>query len=310
MRLASFIPVALLALVSVPATTLAAPSNLYEWLATAPVVLAGENLGTYGKYAEFQIEGLYRGQAAELIFVNIRRTNRDRDRILHKEPLKFEEGQRYLLLLEPIAPGTSEGRPTFGLVRGVRGSRDVPAEGAGPLLEATERLVRIQDQRDDRVTWRELADMLDDTNRILIETALDQFLKFRRGDQELIGSLRPLLDHPAPDFRERTARLIGQILGRAREGTIQDAVELQDELGARARRDEEIPVRVAAVHALDQLESDTVLEILEEIAREDPEQAVRYAAETLMFDREERENRRALRARESDAGAPSESPPR
>ncbi len=235
---------------------------------------------------------IYRSETAGEIKVNVRRANRDRDRILYKQPLRFEEGESYVLLLVPLATRDPDGQSTFELIRGVRGAREVPPEGSGPFLDAIERFARLQDQRDDRVTWRHLAKMIEETNPILIQTALDQFLKFRRGEPRLLGSLRPLLDHPAPELRERTARLIGQVLMRNGETPIPDVGMLQNELVARARRDDAIPVRVAAVQALDHLDSDTVQVILEEIARDDPDQTVRYAAEKLMYDRQEREEQR------------------
>jgi HEAT repeat protein len=293
-RLKSLILVAPLLLALVPSTSTAAPPNLYEWMAIAPVVVAGENLGTYGKYAEFKVQNVYRGKvASNEIKVNVRRANRDRDRLVYKEALRFEERTSYVLLLVPIAPRKPDGQATFELIRGVRGAREVPLEGSGPFLDAVERFVLLQDQRDDRVVWRQLAQMIEDTNPLLIRTALDQFLKFRRGDPQLLDSLRPLLDHPTPELRERTARLIGQVLMRNGEDPIPDVGTLQNELVARARRDDAILVRVAAVQALDQLGSDTVQEILEDIARDDPDQTVRYAAEKLMYDHQEREQRRS-----------------
>ena len=287
MGVKSIILVAPLALALASPASRAAPLNLYEWIAVAPVVVAGKNLGTHGKYAEFTVENVYRGETAGEIKVNVRRANRDRDRFLYKHALRFEEGESYLLLLVRAATSDPNEKPAFELIRGVRGAREVPPEGSGPFLEAIERFARLQDQRDDRVIWRNLAEMLEGTNPILIETALDQFLKFQRAENRLLGSLRPLLDHPDPELRERTARLIGQLLMRNGEEPIPDVGTLQDELVARARRDDAISVRVASVQALDRLDSATVLEILEEIARDDPDQTVRYIAEKLIYDRQE-----------------------
>ena len=36
-----------------------APRSLYEWLATAPVIMEAENLGTHGSYAEFRVGRRY-----------------------------------------------------------------------------------------------------------------------------------------------------------------------------------------------------------------------------------------------------------
>src|SRR5262245_40901758 len=90
------------------------PLNLYEWLAVAPVVLSAENLGTYGKLAEFRVELTHRGQVAtgNVIRVNVRRVNRDRDRMVD-DPLRFDVGAHYLLLVTPAAKQPSDGPPVF-----------------------------------------------------------------------------------------------------------------------------------------------------------------------------------------------------
>jgi hypothetical protein len=270
-------------------TVEAAKRNVYEWLAVAPVVVEGTNLGTYGKYAEFRIDDVLRGEGAvgNVIRVNVRRANRDRNRQVDKDALRFEEQLSYLLLLTPVPTRRADAPPTFEFVRGARGAREVPPEGRDAFLDAARRFVHIQDRNDDLLTWREMSDMLEETNPLLIQTALDQFLKFRRGDADLLGSLRPLLDHPSQLIREDSALLIGQVLERHAGEPYPDRAALQSELVARARGDSAVPVRVAATLGLGGFGEGAVDEILEEIAREDPDQAVRYTAERLMHEREE-----------------------
>lgn len=274
------------ALLLAPGSAAAQP-NLFEWLALAPVVAAGENLGTYGKYAEFRVDAFLRGEGVSpsVIRVNVRRANRDRNRQVDKEALRFDKGLSYLLLLTPAATRKPDAPPTFELVRGARGAREIPPEGGETLLAAVRRFIRIQDRNDDRLTWREMSAMIEETNPVLIQTALDQFLKFQRGDSGLLGSLRPLLDHPSPSTRERAALLIGQIVARNGTEPIPDGPVLQSELVAKARRDSAVSVRVAATRALNGFRGRTVAEILEEIARADPDQSVRYAAERLIYER-------------------------
>lgn len=282
-----FAPCMVTALLLLAPGSAAAELNLFEWLALAPVVAAGENLGTYGKYAEFQVDGLLRGEGVSqsVIRVNVRRANRDRNRQVDKEALRFDKGLSYLLLLTPAATRKPDAPPTFELVRGARGARMIPPEGGETLLVAARRFIRIQDRNDDRLTWREMSAMIEETNPVLIQTALDQFLRFQRGDSGLLGSLRPLLDHPSPQMRERAALLIGQIIARNGTEPIPDGPVLQSELVAKARRDSAVSVRVAATRALNGFGGRTVAEILEEIARGDPDQAVRYAAERLIYER-------------------------
>lgn len=265
----------------------AEPPSLYEWLAVAPVIAEGVCLGTHGKYAHFQAEALLRGdgRAGAMIRVNLRRANRDRNRRMVKEALRFDTGRSYLLLLTTAAKSKKDAPPTFELVRGARGAREIPAEGRSALLAAVQRFIAMQDRNDDRATWREMGEMLEERDPLLIRTALDQFLKFRRGDARLLGRLRPLLDHPAPGMRERTALLIAQILeGRGAE-PVADVELLQAELIAKARRDGAVEVRVAATQALERLDGVGIDEMLEEIARVDPDQRVRYAAERLLYER-------------------------
>ena len=52
-----------------------------------------------------------------------------------------------------------------------------------------------------------------------------------------------------------------------------------------ARRDESVAVRVAATEALGGFSGPAVRAILEEIAASDPDQAVRFAAEKLLYNR-------------------------
>jgi hypothetical protein len=276
-----------------------APRSLYEWIATAPVVVEAENLGTHGSYAEFRVRTALRGTDPpdSSIRVRHRRANRDRNRAIDKQALKFEKGLSYLLLLTP-APQQSK-QPTYDLVRGPRGGKEIPLEGRDTFFEAIQRFVEIQDRNDDRYTWRQLGDMIEDTNPILIEVSLEQHLKFRRGDADLLGSLRPLLDHPSHATRERSALLIGQILGRQGAEPIPDKATLLSELTAKARRDDVVEVRVAATQALGDLDGPTIEEILEEIAEEDPDQLVRYTAERLLYDRETADDEALDTARDS-----------
>jgi hypothetical protein len=224
------------------------------------------------------------------IRVNLRDANRDRNRDLHHHALKPAEGQSYLMLLEPREVKKVKPAPAFDLARGVEGLRELPAEGRAALLDAVERFVQVQDLEDDRVIWDRLASMLEETHPILLQTALDQFLKFRRGEAGLVESLRPLLDHPSYQVRERTARLIGQIVSREPDREIADVDLLRNELVARARRDGNVGVRLAATEALGNFEDDSVLEILEEIAERDPDQNVRYEAEKMAYERAQRQH--------------------
>lgn len=264
--------------------------SLFDWLGTAPIVVAAQNIDTYGKFAEFRIERPLRGELLpeQVIRVGVRWANRDRNRELDKEALRFEAGGRYLLLLAPAQMKQKDhSKPAFGLVRGVNGAREIPAEGATPLLEAANEFIQLQHANDDQMTWRRLAEMLQATNPVLLDAALDQYLKFRRGEIRDLESLRPLIAHPVAETRIRALTVSAQILEKAADEPLPDAEPLRVEFLGRARRDDDPRVRSAAVEALSRLEQPDVDRLLEEIARDDPDQGVRYVAERRLLERKE-----------------------
>lgn len=285
-------PKTLAALVVAAATALVTRAespagSVYEWCAVAPLVVVGTSLGDNGRYHEIRIEQVLRGAllGGQTARVELQRANRDRDRSLERYALLLEEGRTYLFLLEPAPLAKAAKLPTFRLVRGLRGVRELPSEGREALLGALGRCIGIQDLRDDRLVWHELGLVLEESNPLLIVAALDQFLKFHRGEPAHLASLRPLLDHPSPELRERSARVIGQIVAQHRTTELPDGGALRNELVAHARRDDNVDVRIAATAALQGLDGEAVARILGEIADADPDQRVRYAAEKAIYDR-------------------------
>jgi hypothetical protein len=261
--------------------------NLYEWMATASTVVVGESLGESGKYTSVRVTQVFRGEVTEgeTIPVHVRKANRNRERF--QPPLTLEADKSYIWLLDDGEPRKRKGRLPFVLVRGTRGVREVPSEGTPAFLSAIERFARIQARRSDPVAWQSFEEMLEETNPVLLQTALDQYLKFRRERPDLLPALRPLFDHPRPDVRRRSLTLVGRVLDRFAQEKIPGLDEVQTEIIAMARRDPSVPVRVAATEALRGLRSEGIDRVLDEISREDPEQAVRYAAERLLFERGE-----------------------
>jgi len=265
--------------------------SLYDWMGTAPVIVAAENLDTYGKFSEFRIDQSLRGDlpVGQTIRVGIRWANRDRNRELNKDPLRFEAGTSYLLLLAPASMKDDDhAKPAFGLIRSVNGARVIPAEGAAPLLEAVTEFVELQYANNDDITWDRLSQMLESTNPFMLETALDQHVKFRRGTTRDLASLRPLIAHPAPETRRRALSISAIIIQRSADEPLPDADLIRIEFSGRARRDDDPRVRSAAVDALAQLDLPGIDLLLEEIARDDPDQGVRYSAERRLLEREER----------------------
>lgn len=267
-----------------PAAAEESSLNLYRWMGTAPTVVVLEAMEGRGKLVRARALRTPRGDLGrgETLDVELRRANRDRPR--SRAALALEPGRRYVALLEETA--RPEGRPRrFRLVRGIDGVKEVPPEGADTYLEAIDRLVEVQDGGDHHEQWRAFRGMLEATNPILLDTALDQYLRFDHGDPDLVPALVPLLDHPRPDVRRRSAELMGEILLHRPRDRGEDVRPARTAMIARARRDPAVEVRVAATRALAAFGDPAIDEVLDEISRDDPEQAVRYAAERALYDR-------------------------
>jgi len=277
------IPILCIALAALPCA--AAELSLYEWAEPAPTVISGEITEQVGKRMELRVDQVFRGMIdpGTMLLLDLKYMNRRRDPDVDARALRLLPGERRLLLLHDAPVKMVEGLPVYRLVRGVRGTRELPKEGAGAILQALEKFIQIQERKNEFATWELLAAMLEENNPIMLEAALGRHLKFHRGDTAQLDSLRPLLDYPAPGIRESACRLMGQILRRYDSEEIPEEAELRSELVARARRDEALQVRIAATSALDAFTGEEVLEILREIAAEDPEQEVRYIAETILL---------------------------
>ncbi len=271
--------------VATAAPAMAAPMDLYEWVAPAPVVVTAEIRSDRGKFLDVELVDVLRGGLPQgrHVMVDLKRANRDREE--GRSALKLDPDRRYLLLLRRDDARSKAELTVYALVRGIDGAKELPAEGSAPVVDAVRAFVTIQDRKDEIASWKSFREMLEDTNPVLLETALDLFLKFRRGDLALLPVLRPILDHPRADLRARAARLIGQIVEHRKEADIPDETGILAELFGRARRDDVVEVRVAATIALGGIDGRGTEEILREIARSDPEQAVRYEAERLLYER-------------------------
>ena len=272
--------------------------NYYEWTAVAPVVVAGTSLGENGRWLEFQVRHSLRGpvDAGGVIRIDLKQANRERRRSDYPFSLKMPAETEYLVVLQnPV--GTKDGGRMYPMARGVRSVRELPIESQDGVIEAVNLFLQIQDFHDDRMTWRKMGEMLDENNPLVLLTALQQFAKFRRGTPEHLFSLRPLFDHPDPSIREGAATVAGLIVERHGDRSMPEEEALMAELIGVARRDEIVEPRVAATEALASFGVARVVTVLEEIARSDPEQLVRYAAERLLFEYRKEQEAEARRPR-------------
>lgn len=267
--------------------TRAEPSNFYEWMAIAPIVATGEIVSDDARWAEFRVEACLRGElpGGAVALVNRRRANRDREN--GTPALEFETGRRYVLLLRAAPEAKKSGLRQFDLVRGTLGAREFPAEGGAALDRALETFADVQARKDDAEAWRAFRSFLEDSNPYLVDASLDLHLKFRRVRTDELPAARDLLRSPRPDVRRRASELVRLILDRDDLAPEAGALAV-DDLIAAARTDERPDVRAAATSALAASRTPAATEALREIARDDPEQAVRYEAERALVDRGER----------------------
>jgi HEAT repeat protein len=94
-----------------------------------------------------------------------------------------------------------------------------------------------------------------------------------------------LLEHPRPDVRRRAAVVMGRVLQRSDSTDAPERRDVIAEVTGRARRDDDVTVRRAATAALASLPDAGINETLRAIARDDPDQNVRFEAEKAVFER-------------------------
>jgi HEAT repeat protein len=259
--------------------------GLYEWMATAPTVIAATIVADDGRFVRAITTNPIKGgfAAGAFALVDVRQANRDRE--AGTPALDLVKGRAYALCLKPSARGKNEPYPVFDLARGVRGARALPAEGSEATIAALARLAAVQERNNDDFLWASLPEFLQDDNPVLVDAALEMYVKFRRETAALLPVVAPLLEHPRPDVRSRAALLLGRILARAGATELPERPEVVAELTGRARRDDDVSVRRAATNALGDLPDPGVDETLRAIARDDPDQDVRFDAEKAIFER-------------------------
>lgn len=206
-------------------------------------------------------------------------------------PITFPNHQEEILFLARMihsARRKEKDLDLFELQGGSDGRISLPAEGSGQLLDAVRQLVSLA-ERDPISQIEGLSRMLDGTNVILTESALDEIDRLRAATPLYHGRLMRLLASPSPGLRLRSLRLIGTTF-RMLEGSVADPIA--DHQGSavlaavleRARNDPEEAVRAAAVTAVADWPtwSDVEAEI-RSIATRDPAQLVRYEAERALY---------------------------
>jgi hypothetical protein len=259
--------------------------GLYEWMGTAPVVVAANVIEDDAKFTRAVVSTSIKGDlaAGAVVEIDERQANRDRDE--GTPALDLTKGKTYLFLLQRSTRGPKEPYPVFDLTRGVQGAKALPAEGSAATIDAVTRLAEVQQRKNDDYVWTVLPDFLEDTNPILVDTALDLYVKFRRDSLAIAPRLEPLLETPRPDVRRRAAILMGRVLLRQGAEALPERPAYVAGLTGRARRDDDTAVRRAATAALAALPDVGVDETLHAIARDDADQDVRFEAVKALAER-------------------------
>jgi len=275
---------AVLAVTAAAAATAAEP-NLYDWLSAAPVVVLARVTNDSERYDEFEALRVARGSVptGARFLVNPHVANRER--IPNTDALRFETGDTFLLALTPSAKQKEDKLPRYDLLSGVKSARKIPNESVEPFGDAILALAEIQATHDDEKIFRAVRGLLEESNPLLVRTALELLLRYSRAEAADSARVRPLLDHPMPDIRELAARALGQILATHGGTDAQERAEVFGELAARARRDASAVVRVAATESVAASGAQGAEDVLREIARDDPDQSVRYVAERALYER-------------------------
>ena len=259
--------------------------NFYEWSSVARDIVVARVLGEEGRAPIAMAEQVLKGGLAEgdEFLIDLRSANKHR--MSHRAKLRLLHGRRYLLLMEPNPAGRRKW-PLYDLVRGVDGARDLPQEGEEALLDAVRTFIRLHGIEDHDRLWEQHSGLLESVNPLVLRTVLEQYVKFRRGLPDLIPAILPLAAHPSPDIRSRAVTLIGQIYEDVPAET--DLPAIAGELIALARRDSSSDVRIAATVAVSRLPGEEPLRVLRRIARDDPDQLVRYTAQKLLLEEKDR----------------------
>ncbi len=217
------------------------------------------------------------------------------------EPIVFPSGQEEILFLLPHEQprrkerNKEKNKDLFNLYLGEQGRITVPAEGAGAILDAIRRLAAVSSQGP-ASQLESFGAMLESTNMYLLEASLDEIDRMHAAERGLYGRLSKSLTSPSPGLRVRSLRIIKAIFmsgrddGQGSEAAVgqadapdQGPMVLQSVI-ERARNDSSDEVRAAAVdamaawHSWPEVEGD-----LQAIAKNDPDQGVRYAAERALL---------------------------
>jgi len=260
--------------------------GLYDLTAHSDLVIAARVLNGSLKLAQVLVEEVFRGavrpgQRLQIEFRDLNTNLGKTDRIL------FNEGETDILFLMPEvnAEGKSKGKDRYTLCRGRFGKFTLPREGEEVFREAIREFARLTTLKDHHQLFAELRGFLGSPNPLLVDVGLGEVARLQLMDREMVPEVMPFLQDPSPRRRIAALLLLAKLSDvfrdRASHPEVGDTV--LGPLQTLARNDPEEEVRVAAVEALGAWGGEMVEETLQEIARQDAAQAVRYRAQVILF---------------------------
>lgn len=214
-------------------------------------------------------------------------------------PFQVDEGEKAFFVLEPWldSHGDWPKRDLFRPAGGYRARIPLPAEGTPALVEAVRALVAYEDDPDRSAAEGRLQGWLTGPNPYLVDVALDQAARLALAGPDWIPGLIARMTDVSPQRRQFAAKAVGLALSRGRltprkpgrrhlpgDAAWGELVALcRESLVRLARSDPEPEVRRVAVShlAMSGLE---VWRVLEAIAKEDPDQDVRYEAAAALLE--------------------------
>lgn len=236
------------------------------------------------RYAMVDIRETLRGEAP---FPKLRIDFRDLNLQLRgQELIVFTEGEEYVLFLEKPAwrkPKESN-RDIYTLFHGRRGRMLLPPEGLGVPLEAVREMAKLVGRTPEDQVENFRALMIR-PNPVLRQAILEELTRMRACSIADLGPLSTLARDPLPAIRAQALATIGVVLREPGDELAQEPRRIALELcRERARNDAAVAVRVEATRSLASWDRrEDVIPDLRAIAAGDPDQAVRYEAERILF---------------------------
>lgn len=260
------------------------PLTLFQIIARSDLVVYVSVTDGAQRYAMVKVKETLRGESpAEALRIDFRDLNLQ---LRGQELIVFNTGEEYVLFLEKPSwrKPKEKNRDIYALYHGRRGRMLLPPEGLGVPLEAARLLAGLvgrppEDQVD---TLRAL---MVRPNPVLREAILEELRRMNACMIADLGALSLLARDPLPAIRGRAIAIIGDVLKDPGDEMAQEARRTALELcRVLARNDAVGTVRIEAIRALGSWqERGDVIPDLRAIAGIDPDQAVRYEAERVLF---------------------------